>query len=80
MVLEVLNGQGLDEESVDDGGDEGFRPGDCIGRDRLIDQVVLGQVTQVQGHSLGISFHFCGKEEVIIPTQQDGDMAGVGRG
>ena len=42
--MDVLDCQGLDEDGVGAGGDEGFRPGDDIGRDGSIDQVVLGQV------------------------------------
>ena len=45
MILEVLDGQGFDEYGVDGGGDDGFLPGNGVGRDRSIDQVVLGQVS-----------------------------------
>ena len=57
---------------VDDGEVEGLHPGVGVRRDGVINQIVLGQ-----SHSLRITFHFSGMEEMIVSTQQDGDLAGV---
>ena len=80
LILEVLDGQRLDEDNVDGGGDEGLHSGDGFGGDISVDHVVLGQAALVQGNSLGILFYFRGEEQVIVPTQQDGDLAIVGQG
>ena len=74
MILEVLDGQSLDKDGVDGGGDDG------VGGYRSVHHVVLDQVALVQGNSLGILFYFRGEEQVIVPTQQDGDLARVGQG
>ena len=44
LFLDVLDCQGFDEDSGVEGGDEGFRPGDDVGRDGPVNQVNLGQV------------------------------------
>ena len=41
MVLDVLDGEHLDEDSVDGGGDEGFHLGDGVGGNGSVDHVVL---------------------------------------
>ena len=45
LFLDVLGCQGFDENGVGKDGDDGFRPGDDVGRDGPLDQVGLGQVT-----------------------------------
>ena len=34
--------------------------------------------SSVSVNSMGISFHFPGEDKVVVTTQQDGDLAGVG--
>ena len=68
LLLYVHDCQGFDEDGVGEVGDQGFRPGDDVRRDGSVDQVVLGQVAQVQGYTLRITFHFRGEDEVIIST------------
>ena len=41
LVLDVLDGQRLDKDGVDGGGDEGFHPGDGVGENGSVDHVVL---------------------------------------
>ena len=52
LILEVLDGQGLDVDGVGGGGDERFCPGDDVGGDGAIDQKLLSQVTLEESHSL----------------------------
>ena len=45
LVLEVL--EGLYEDRVDGGGDEGFHLGDGVGRDKAIYHLIMGEVALV---------------------------------
>ena len=44
IILDVLDGQGLDEDGFGGEGDERFCPGDDVGGDGAIDQEFLSQV------------------------------------
>ena len=68
LLLDVRDGQVLDEYGVEEVGDQGFRPGDDVGRNGSVDHVVLGQVAQVQSYTLRVTFHFRGENKVIIST------------
>ena len=62
---------------VNGGEVEGLHPGDDVRRDGVLTHIVLCQVALIQSHYLRITFHFSGMEEMIVSTQQDGDLAGV---
>ena len=53
MLLQVLDGPGLDEDGVDGGGDQGLCPGDGAGLDGTVDQVVLGELALIKSRLHG---------------------------
>ena len=65
----ILDDYGLDEEGVDEDGGELVHPGDGVGRDRAIFQMILCQVALVKDHSLWITFYFSREEEVVVSAQ-----------
>ena len=58
MILEVLDGEHLDVDSVDGGGDDGFPPGNNAGVDGSIVHLFLGEFALIESHSLRITFYF----------------------
>ena len=60
--MDVLDGEGLDVDGVDGGGDDGVHPGDGVGGDGAVDEIIASQVALEERGSSRISFHFIGEE------------------
>ena len=73
-----MNGERFDKDSVDvDSGVDGVLPLDYGGVDKTLDQVVLGYLAPVESNTVGITFFLGGENQMIVSSQQDGDLSGV---
>ena len=70
MILDVLYGPCLDEDGVDGGGDDGLHPGDDVGGNGSVDQVVVSQVALVQSHFLRSHSISVGKKRGLSPPSR----------
>ena len=64
----ILDDYGLDEEGVDEDGGELVHPGDGVGRDRAIYQMILCQVALVKG--CGSHYTSVGKKRLLSPPSK----------
>ena len=58
LILEVLDGEHLDVDGVDGGGDDGLPPDNDAWVDGSIAHVFLSEFSLIESHSLRITFYF----------------------
>ena len=73
-----MNGQGVDTDVVEGVGVAGVCPDDGAGVDRTIDQEILRNFAPEKSNSVIITLFFRQEEFVIISTQENRDLAGMG--
>ena len=65
MILDVLEGQGLDEDGFGGGGEEWFCPSDDVGGDEAINQELWNRATPCESHSISV-----GKKRWLSPPSR----------